>query len=240
MRLRTLSVAGIGTAALVLAGLQSGAAPASGSDAGVALHASGVASHGGSATAAPAHVGAAGKCGTSFGRELPSPDGLIAWNDGGTFDTAGGADIVCTAIPRTKITKVKAYGYYGAVSETFHVTFYRNSTTSGSNEPNDAAIKCDYPALTGAAGGAFPTHVLTTLTLPTPCKLKPGTYWVSIQNVSAVAWYWEMRDTVGGNTKADWVDRFDAFSSGCTTFDNDRYMVDCLPWTYPDYMLKLG
>lgn len=244
MRPRTLSVAAIGTAALVFAGLQSGAAPASGQpDAGVSLHASGVASHGGSATGstAPMHVGRAGKCGTNFGPELPTPDGLIAWNDGGSYNTAGGADIVCAAVPRTKITKVKAYGYSGAVSETFHVTFYRNSGTDGSDEPNDGAIKCDYPSLTGAAGGSYPTHVLTTLSLPTTCKLKPGHYWVSIQNVDAsLQWYWEMQDSLGGTAPADWVDRNDAYGTGCTTFNNDRYLVDCLGYTYPDYMLKLG
>ena len=39
----------------------------------------------------------AGKCGSAFGTELPTPDGLIAWNDtsGGAFDTAGASDVKC-------------------------------------------------------------------------------------------------------------------------------------------------
>lgn len=244
MRLRTISLAGIGTAALVFALLPVGSANASRTDASrVSMSASGVGSHGKVAPSSTAKVStgkiATAKCGTGFGPELPTPDGLIAWNDGGSFDTAGGADVVCTS--RTRINKVSAYGYFGAATETFHVTFYKNSPTNGSNEPNDAAVKCDYPALTGAAGGQYPTHALTVLTLTSPCRLRAHTYWVSIQNVDASGpWYWEMQDSLGGNTVADWVDRTDAFGSGCTTFDNDRYLVDCLGYTYPDFMLKLS
>ena len=37
------------------------------------------------------------KCGTGFGSELSTPDGLIAWNDtsGSAFDTAGASDVKC-------------------------------------------------------------------------------------------------------------------------------------------------
>ena len=52
----------------------------------------------GKAVASP-RVILAGKCGTAFGTELPTPDGLIAWNDtsGAAFDTAGAADFTCAA-----------------------------------------------------------------------------------------------------------------------------------------------
>jgi hypothetical protein len=225
---------------MVLGSLAAGEASASGSGTDHSLRASGAASSHG--VAVKSHtITAGGKCGTSFGPELPTVDGLIAWNDGASFDTAGGADVVCKGRARKrKIHTVSAYGYFGAATETFHVTFYGNSTTSGSNEPDDSKVLCDYPSLTGSAGGQYPTHALTTLQLGSVCKLPKGISWVAIQNVNPSGpWYWEMQDALGGSTTADWVDRNDAFGSGCTTFDNDRYLVDCLGYPYPDFMLLL-
>jgi len=240
MRLRTLSAAGLGAAALVLALLPTGAATASGHDgSGVSLKASGAtSSHGGSATSNT--ITKKGKCKTKFGPELPTVDGIISWNDtsGASFDTAGAADVTCKKATKIKTTSV--YGYFGAAQETFHVTFYANSTTNGSNEPDDTKVICDIPSVTGAAGGQYPTHALTTLKLTPKCTLKKGIYWVSVQNAnSAGPWYWEMQDTQSGNGP-DWNDVHDAFGSGCTTYDNDRYLVDCLGYPYGDWMLLLG
>lgn len=181
-----------------------------------------------------------GVCGTSFGPELPTPDGIISWNDtsGTGFDTSGAADVVCS--DTTIVDGVQAYGYFGAPTETFHVTFYSNDPADGTNEPNDASVICDYPSLTGSAGGQYPTAALTTLQLPNSCQLPPGESWVSIQNVdSAGPWYWEMQNTPGGVSAADWRDTNNVFGSGCTTFDNDEYLQDCLGYTYPDWMLVL-
>jgi hypothetical protein len=47
-----------------------------------------------------------------------------------------------------------------------------------------------------------------------------------------------MTSTLQG-TQGDWVDRNNLFGSGCTAFDDDRYLVDCLGYTYQDYMLEL-
>lgn len=238
MRLRTLSAVGLGTAALVFASLASGAANASSAH-HVSLLASGVGSHG-TATAKPMGASPAGKCGTGFGPELPTPDGVIAWNDtsGSTFNTAGAADVVCAAA--TKIKKVMAYGYDGTATESFNVTFYANDPADGSDEANDASVICSYSGLTGAAGGAYPTHVLTKLKLPTKCALPAGESWVAIQNNDASGpWYWEMQNTSSGNSAADWSDVYNAFGSGCTAFDNDEYLSNCLGYTYPDWMLKL-
>jgi hypothetical protein len=183
------------------------------------------------------------KCGATFGTSLPTPDGLIAWNDGGAFNTAGGADILCKGKKKKRTVKtVSAYGYFGAATETFHVTFWSESTAGGSPEPADgAAAICDYPALTGTAGGQYPTDQLTTLTLTSKCLMPKGPAWVSIQNVNPSGpWYWEMQQELGGATRADWVDRGDAFGSGCIVFDNDRYLLDCLGFDYPDFMLALS
>jgi hypothetical protein len=180
------------------------------------------------------------KCGTGFGAELPTPDGLIGWNDtsGTGFDTGGGADFTCSA--KTKIKKVWVYGYNAPANpELYNVTFYKNDTAGGTDEGNDAQVACSYTALSGAGGGSYPTHVLTKLALPTPCKLKPGKYWVEVQNNdSAGPWYWEMSSQVTGSP-ADWVDRNNVFGSGCTTLDNNEYLSNCLGYPYPSYMLEL-
>ena len=180
------------------------------------------------------------KCGTGFGPELPTPDGLIAWNDttGSGFNTGGGADFTCSA--KTKIKKVYVYGYNAPANpEQYNVTIYKNDSADGTDEPNDGAVKCSYTGLSGEGGGSYPTHVLTHLTLTSPCKLKPGHYWIEVQNNdSAGPWYWEMSSQVTG-APADWVDVNNLFGSGCTTFDNDEYLQQCLGYPYPSYMLEL-
>jgi hypothetical protein len=240
MRLRTAAVAGIGTAALVLTTVATGAVTASGSAAShVSLRAAAV-SPGASAAAKPMGVTPAGACQSSFGSELPNADGIISWNDGSgaTIDTAGAADVAC--LHSRRIATVKAYGYFGtAPKDTFHVTFYGNDPANGSDEPEDGTVLCDYPALTGAAGGQYPTHKKTVLSLHPACRLPAGQNWVSIQNVDPdTPWYWEMQNEQVGSPP-DWIDRHDAFGSGCTSFDNDSYLVDCLGYPYGDWMLTL-
>ena len=196
----------------------------------------------GKAVASP-RVILTGKCGTAFGTELPTPDGLIAWNDtsGTTFDTAGAADFKCGRRLRARtIHKVTVNGYFGQPSELFNVTFYANDPSGTKNEPTDAGAYCTYTNVPGAAGGQYPTHVTTVLKLPTACVAKRGVNWVSVQNNDAAGpWYWEMQNEQQGNGP-DWIDRHDAFGSGCTTWSNDRYLVDCLGYPYPGWMLVLN
>jgi hypothetical protein len=179
-------------------------------------------------------------CGTGFGSELSTPDGLIAWNDtsGTGYNTGGGADFTCSA--KTKIKKVWVYGYDAPANpEMYNVVFYKNDSSGGSDEANDNKVVCSYTGLSGAGGGSYPTRVLTKLTLTTPCKVRPGHYWVEVQNNdSAGPWYWEMTSTLNG-TQSDWVDRNNLFGSGCTALDNNEYLQQCLGYTYPDYMLEL-
>jgi hypothetical protein len=48
-----------------------------------------------------------------------------------------------------------------------------------------------------------------------------------------------MQTPVGGTVQADWDDVNNQFGSGCTTFDNNAYLQQCLGYTYPDFMLVL-
>jgi len=194
---------------------------------------------------APAHNQLAGEpaeaplCGTAFGAD-PYPDGLISWNDtsGSGYNVGSAADFTCSI--KTKVKQVWVTGWFGTNPEQYNVTFYRNSRADGSDEPNDTQVVCAYTGLLGAGDGGYEGPVLTQLKLRPACKFKAGRkYWVSVQNNdSAGPWYWEVTSQLSG-TQADWVDRNDKFGDGCTALDNDLYLVDCLGYTYPDYMLEL-
>jgi hypothetical protein len=181
-------------------------------------------------------------CGTGFGPELPTPDGLISWNDTTEYgyNTSGAADFTCGGYTKTKIKQVWVYGYNGGANpEQYNVTFYKNDPVGSSDEANDSKVVCAYTGILAEGGVSFPYPVLSHIKLPTPCKVKPGKYWVSVQNNDFNGpWYWEMTSQLSG-TPGDWVDRNNMFGTGCTSLDNDRYLVDCLGYTYPDYMLEL-
>jgi hypothetical protein len=201
---------------------------------------------------APAHPQRAGEpagpvlCGTGFGDELPTPDGIISWNDttGTGYDTGGAADFTCSV--KTKVKQVWVTGYSTSCgktcTESFNVSFYKNSRAGGSDEPNDGQVVCAYTGLLGTTGGGLEGMDLTQLKLRPACKFKAGRkYWVEVQNNNSDGyhiWYWEYSNTLQGS-RADWVDRNNKFSDGCTALDNDRYLIGCLDYTYPDYMLEL-
>ena len=207
------------------------------------LHASAVA--GFHVVKARAHNNRAGEpagapvCGTGFGDD-PWPDGLVSWNDttGTGYNVGGAADFTCSA--KTKVKQVWVTGWFGTNPEQYNVTFYKNDPANGSDEANDGQVVCAYTDLLGAGDGGYEGPVLTQLKLRTPCKLKAGKkYWVSVQNNdSAGPWYWEVTSKLSG-AQADWVDRNNKFGDGCTTLNDNRYLVDCLGYTYPDYMLEL-
>jgi hypothetical protein len=192
----------------------------------------------GAAAHSPAGDPKTAKCGTGFGAELGTPDGIISWSDttGTGYNTGAAADFTCAS--KTKIKQVWVKGFQGANTEQFNVTFYKNSGANGSDEPNDSQVVCAYTGLIGSAGGGYGN--MPKLKLPTPCKFKAGKkYWVEVQNNDSLGpWYWEVTSQLSG-TQADWVDRNNKFGDGCTTFDNDEYLQQCLAYTYPDYMLEL-
>jgi hypothetical protein len=199
--------------------------------------------HGVAAQDSPVGDAKTAKCGTGFGAELsPTPDGLISWNDttGSGYNTGGAADFTCSIT-----TKIKQVWVIGSLTfdrnpEQYNVIFYKNSGAGGSDEGNDSRVVCAYTGILAEGGISFPYPVLSHIKLPTPCKFKAGKkYWAEVQNNDPdYVWYWEVTSQLSG-TKADWVDRNNKFNDGCTAFDNDRYLVDCLGYTYPDYMLEL-
>ena len=146
MRVRALTAVGLGVAALVLTTLPpaSASGPAAAPATASGFSASSPAAANSSGTAATRVSPNALKCGTGFGTTLPTPDGLIAWNDGSSFNISGGADVQCAGRKKKRtIHQVSVKGYFGATTETFHVTFWADSTSGGSSEPADsAAVTC--------------------------------------------------------------------------------------------------
>src|SRR5947207_9052261 len=142
----------------------------------IPLNASAVVGFKGVAASKPlARPAGAPLCGTGFGSELPTPDGLIAWNDtsGTGYDEGSGTDFTCSVT--TKIKKVWVYGYNAPKNpQQYNVTFSKNSGADGPHEPNDNKLKRSYAALSGAGGGSYPTHILPKLTVTTACSVKPG------------------------------------------------------------------
>jgi hypothetical protein len=184
-------------------------------------------------------------CGTGFGAELPTPDGVISWNDtaGSGFDTSGAADFTCGGSTKTKIKQVWVYGWEIVLvdPDQFNVTFYKNDPAGGSDEANDTRVVCAYTGLLGATGPGYGPPTLKKLKLPAPCEVKPGKYWVSVQNNNGEAvWYWEMSSMLQG-AQGDWKDRHNEYATGCTAFDNEEYSEQCFfPYfQYPDFMLEL-
>ena len=234
------STTSIGLAALVLVALAAGTASGSASDLShPALLASGGHPDGLASIGAIPESGK-GRCGTRFGPPPSDPDGVIAWNDttGSAADIAGAADFGCAS--RTSLTRVVTYGYGGAVSELFNVTFFANDRADGSDEADDARVLCSYAGIPGRAGGQYPTATRTVLRLPTPCTVPAGEAWVSVQNYDADSpWYWEIQSRQSGITGPDWVDHHTYLSNHCMALDNDSYLRDCNGYDYADWMLEL-
>ena len=238
MRMRTLVLVGISSLALAVS-------PAFVPDAGAFVSKRppvSLGAHFKGKAAAPSRVAATGKCRTAFGTPLSSPMGILAWNDesGTNYDTAGAADFRCahnsTKKQRT-IHKVVVNGYDGDPgSSRFNVTFYRNLNA----EPNDNAVLCATQMVTGApTGSEYPVNDTTTITLSKACVAKPGVNWVSVQELSGASmWYWEVQEEQQGFAP-DWRDVHEVLRSGCTTWNNGRYEVDCLGFHFGDYMLIL-
>jgi hypothetical protein len=238
MRIRTLVLVGVTSLALAVS---PAFVPGAGASVSRRPTASLAAHHIGK-VAAPNKVTATGKCKTAFGTPLATPDGLIAWNDGtgSGFDTAGAADFRCGKTSTKKqrtIKKVVVNGYFGdAGTSQFNVTFYKNLN----GEPNDNAVLCATQTVTGSpTGSSYPTNDTTTIALSNACVAKPGVNWVSVQILSAAGpWYWEMQQEQQGFAP-DWRDVNDVYGTGCTTFNNGRYEVDCLGYDYGDWMFVL-
>lgn len=147
------------------------------------------------------------------------------------FDNAGADDFTIPAGQRWLIQAVIVTGFYfngpgPADSET--VTFYRDAGgLPGAVISTQTVVGTDN-------AGSF------TIRLPSPVRLRQGTYWVSVvanQNLTPDGqWGWETRTIQNGNPAA-WQNPGDGFGTGCTTWAN---MQGCIGFGEgPDFMFAL-
>lgn len=131
------------------------------------------------------------------------------------FDSDGADDFDVPA-PGWRITGVGTVGSTmmpgGA---TVDVSFFVNAVGGGDPDLPGNAI-CSYAGLTPLdSGGSF------TITLPAPCDLTPGTYWLGIQTNQSLATngghFWSTRSTQSGS-EGVWRNPADGFGTGCTGF----------------------
>ena len=131
------------------------------------------------------------------------------------YDSDAADDFVIPAGPDNwSITQVVTTGTFtGADSPvTVNISFYPDA----GGVPG-AAAACSYSAVTpnSIAGGSY------FITLPTPCVLGPGSYWLGLQTNLDFGvggqHFWSTR-SVQSNSLAVWRNPGDGFGTGCTSF----------------------
>jgi hypothetical protein len=146
------------------------------------------------------------------------------------FDDQGADDFTVPGGVRWGVKAVVVTGQYvgsgPAASET--VSFYRNS----GGLPGALISSQTVTGVDNA--GSF------NMRLPSLVRLRPGTYWVSVQaNMDFTPngqWFWETRTVQSGNGAA-WQNPGDGFGSGCTSWAS---LLACIPTAGgPDLMFAL-
>ncbi len=148
------------------------------------------------------------------GNGVPDQDFEAAFN---TYDAEAADDFVVTA-PGWTIEQVNTVGTTGTPGgATVSISFHANSPGGGDPDlPGAAVAGCSYT-------GVVPVDTLGSfaITLPTPCVLAPGTYWVRQfvnQNFGSFGQhFWSNRSTQTGS-EGVWRNPGTGFATGCTTF----------------------
>lgn len=216
MRPRALSAMVAGAAALALAATF--AAPANAGSGPTVSH-RGVA--GPAAAASPGAV-CFSSAAADVGNAVTSQNFARADN---AFDTHTAGDFKCPgATGAFKIKKVSVIGQYfngAGPADSVNVTIYNQ--TGG--EPG--SVKCSYKNLPYTNGPSF------VIALPSACQVANGkAFWVEVQANMDFAtggqWGWEL-GTPADLKQADFKNPNDGFGTGCTQYQNDLYMIDCIP-----------
>ena len=164
------------------------------------------------------------------------------YGDFPTFANERGVDFVVPAGGWT-IDFLFVDGFYTGTGSapTLDVRFYNDDGgTVPLSLPIDPSIPaCSYPALSAGAdyvdnAGQF------DISLPTPCSLAAGKYWVSVVpnrdfNPGGLQWFWFGITTIVGSENA-WRNPGDGFGSGCTSWSPG---VTACGGTVPDMAFQL-
>ena len=148
------------------------------------------------------------------------------------FDSEGADDFVVPPDVSWQINSVTANGvYFNGAGPAAAV----NLTIFDDNAGLPGGAACSYPLQTPAdTAGVF------VFTLPSPCILSSGTYWIDVQvrmDFSAGGeWGWEGR-TVTSNSPAVWRNPGDGLGTGCTNFTPAS---TCIGTAGPDFLFSLS
>jgi len=224
MRPRALSAMVAGAAALALAATF--AAPANAEGSGPTVSHRGVA--GPAAASSPGAV-----CFSSAAADVG--DAVTSQNferANNAFDTHTAGDFKCPgATGAFKIKKVSVIGQYvgSGPADSVNVKIYNQS----SGEPD--SVRCSYNRLPYTNGPSF------EIALPSACKVANGkAYWVEVQaNMDFTPngqWFWEL-GTPADAKQADFKNPGDGFGTGCTVYQNDLYLPDCIPGLQGDEVI---
>lgn len=151
------------------------------------------------------------------------------------YDAEGADDFVVPAGLEWTIEEVGTVGIQaaGGTATSVDITFYEDA----GGLPGAAIAACTYPGVTPVeTAGSF------EITLPVPCVLGEGTYWLGQQTnqdvLSNDQHFWSNRTAANGNNAA-WRNPGDGFGSGCTDWDA---MTTCGVGggTNPDFLFALS
>ena len=147
------------------------------------------------------------------------------------FDSEGADDFVVPPDVSWEINSVTANGQYFNGPEpaaAVNLTIFEDAA----GLPGDPA--CSYPLQTPTdSSGSF------VFTLPSPCVLQSGTYWIDVQvrmdDSAGGEWGFEGRSVVS-NSGAVWRNPGNGFATGCTNFAS---VATCISGG-PDFMFSLS
>lgn len=145
------------------------------------------------------------------GNGAPDQDFEAAYD---VYDAEGADDFVVPGGTAWEIQQVSTPGTQsaGGAANSVDITFY----TDDGGAPGAPVAACTYSELATVEDAG--SH---TITLPTPCTLSSGTYWMAQQTNQDFATdgqhFWSDR-TVGNGNEAVWRSPGDGFGNGCTEF----------------------
>ncbi|MCD4749527.1 MAG: S8 family serine peptidase [Thermoanaerobaculales bacterium] len=154
-----------------------------------------------------------------------------AYND---YDAEGAADFVVPA-GGWVLERVDIPGHYSTSGPLDSVDVLVYSNSSGMPD----VVVCSNMGVGGA--NLVDTSGDLQATLPTPCDLSAGTYWLGIQGNmdygSGGQWYWQQDDIQSTSYEGVWRNPGNGFGTGCTSW---TYLTTCgSPADPPDYVFTL-
>lgn len=151
------------------------------------------------------------------------------------FDSGAGDDFTVPAGTKWTISEIDVSGAYfngPGLARSENVTIYNDK----GGKPG-RAIDGLHSSL--VVNGVDDGTGNFTMTLPTPIKLKPGTYWIAVQaNMDfgiGGEWGWENQTTTAG-TAAVWRNGGDGFGTGCIKWTTE---TTCIADGQGDHMFTL-